>query len=342
VKLLIFLLRRTLQSIFVIFGLSILIFVIARLVPGNPARMAAGQRASAEVIEKLREQMHLNDSIPIQYAYWIGDALQGNFGTSLITHRAVFTDIKDTFPASLELALYALIVMSIGGIGLGTLAAKHKDRWVDNVIRIFAYLGVVTPSFVMGILLLLIFGLVLNWFPSVGRLSEGVVTPTRITGLITIDALIAGNFSVFLDALKHLALPAVALAMGPLAQEARLTRTTMAGNLEKDYIAAASAVGIPDRIVMGRFLLKPSLIPTISILGLDFAGTLSNAFLLELIFNWPGISRYGMNAMLGKDLNAISAVILTLGVLFIVVNIVVDMIVTQIDPRIRLSMARGE
>ena len=337
-----FLIRRILQAVFVLIGLSILIFIIARLVPGNPARMAAGQRASAEVIQKLRVQMHLDESIPVQYYYWVKDALRGDFGTSLITHRAVMSDIKQTFFASLELALYALIIMAVGGIGLGTIAAKHKDRWQDNIIRIFAYMGVVIPSFIMGIILLLFFGLELKWFPAVGRLSEGIVAPARITGLITVDALLALKFNTFFDAIKHIALPALALALGPLAQEARLTRSTMASNLEKDYIAAEKAVGIPERIVMGRFLLKPSLIPTISILGLDFAGTLCNAFLLELIFNWPGISRYGMNAMLGKDLNAISAVILTLGVLFIVVNIIVDLIVTQIDPRIRLSMTRGE
>lgn len=341
-KILSFLARRIFQSIFVLVGLSMLIFFIARLVPGDPARMAAGQRASPEVLEKLRENMHLNEAIPVQYGYWIRDALQGNFGISLITRRNVLTDIKVCFPASLELALFALVILSIGGIVLGTLAAKHKDKWIDNVVRVLSYLGVVTPSFVIGIIFLLIFSLVLHWFPSVGRLSEGVAEPTKLTGLITIDALLAGQFDVFLDAIWHLVLPSIALALGPLAQEARLTRTTMAGNLEKDYIAAARAVGIPDRIVMNRFLLKPSLIPTISILGLDFAGTLSNAFLLELIFNWPGLSRYGMNAMLGKDLNAISAVILTLGILFVIVNILVDIIVSQLDPRIRLGMARGE
>jgi peptide/nickel transport system permease protein len=159
---------------------------------------------------------------------------------------------------------------------------------------------------------------------------------------MTVDALLAGQLATFWDALKHLIMPAVALSLGALSQEARITRATMADNLSKDYIATARSLGIPERIVMGRFLLKPSLIPTVSILGLDFAGTFSNAFLVELIFNWPGLSRYGMNAMLRKDLNAISAVILVLGVIFITVNIVVDLVVGGLDPRIRLRAARTE
>jgi peptide/nickel transport system permease protein len=159
---------------------------------------------------------------------------------------------------------------------------------------------------------------------------------------MTVDSLLAGNLTAFFDALWHLILPGVALAMGGLAQEARITRATMSDNLTKDYIASARSLGIPERVIMNKFLLKPSLIPTISILGLDFAGTMSNAFLVELIFIWPGMSRYGINAMLRKDLNAIAAVILILGLVFVVVNILVDIVVAQLDPRIRLAPGRGE
>jgi peptide/nickel transport system permease protein len=159
---------------------------------------------------------------------------------------------------------------------------------------------------------------------------------------MTIDALLAGQLATFWDAVKHLILPSLALAMGAMSQEARITRSSMADNLDKDYIATSRALGIPERLVMGRFLLKPSLIPTVSIFGLDFAASFSNAFLVELIFNWPGISRYGVNAMLRKDLNGISGVILILGVVFITVNIVVDVVVGMLDPRIRLSAARSE
>ncbi|MBC8264774.1 MAG: ABC transporter permease [Anaerolineales bacterium] len=337
-----FIIRRLVHSIFVLLGLSVVIFIISRIMPGDPARMAVGARAPQWVVDNLREQMHLEDPLYAQYFYWLRDALRGDFGISLVTRRPVADDIKEVFPATLELTLFAGVIMGGAGIALGTLSARHKDKWIDNVLRVISYLGVVTPSFVFAILFLLLFGMGLNWMPTMGRISADISRPPSITGLITIDSLLAGNPRAFLDALWHLVLPGLALAMGGLAQEARITRSTMSDNLTKDYIASARSLGIPERVVMRRFLLKPSLIPTVSILGLDFAGTMSNAFLVELIFNWPGMSRYGINGMLRKDLNAIAAVIMVLGVVFIIVNIIVDLVVAQLDPRIRLAPGRGE
>jgi peptide/nickel transport system permease protein len=203
-------------------------------------------------------------------------------------------------------------------------------------------MGIVTPSFVFAILFMLVFAFALDWFPAIGRLSEGRAPPPRVTGLYTVDSLLVGDIPLFLDSLHHLILPALALAMGAMAQEARITRATMADNMGKDYIASARALGISEGLITRKFLLKPSLIPTVAIFGLDFAASMGNAFLVEAIVVWPGLSRYGMNAMLSKDLNAISAVILTLGVVFIVVNIVVDITVARLDPRIQLRTSRGE
>jgi peptide/nickel transport system permease protein len=341
-SLLSFLIRRLVHSIFVLLGLSIVIFIIARVMPGDPARMAVGARAPQWVVDRLRMQMHLDQPLAVQYGYWLRDALQGDFGLSLVTQRSVTNDILEFFPASLELVLFSGVIAAVGGIGLGMLSARHKDTWIDNVVRLFSYAGVVTPSFVFAIFFILIFGFALKWLPIIGRVSESVPVPPTITGLITLDALLAGQFGTFIDALRHLLLPALALAMGSIAQEARITRASMADNLSKDYIASARALGISERVVTGRFLLKPSLIPTVSILGLDIAATLSIAFLVELIFNWPGLARYGMDAMLRKDLNAISAVILVLGAAFITANILVDIIVAQLDPRIRLRAARSD
>lgn len=337
-----FILRRALHSIFVLLGLSIVIFIISRVLPGDPVRMAAGARAPQWVVDNMREQMHLNDPLPVQYGYWLFDALRGRFGISLVTRREVAEDIREFFPATFELALFSGVMMGGLGIILGAISARHKDKLIDNLVRILSYLGVVTPAFVFAIIFMLIFGYALNLLPTLGRLTEGVSRPPSITGLVTIDALLTGNVRAFWDALLHLIMPATALAMGGIAQEARITRSTMSDNLMKDYIAAERALGIPEREIMGRFLLKPSLIPTISILGLDFAATLSNAFLVERIFNWPGLSRYGINAMLNKDLNAIAAVVLVFGLVFILVNILVDLVVAQLDPRIRLSAGRGE
>ncbi len=336
-----FLVRRIIYSIFVLLGLSIVIFLIARIMPGDPARMAVGARAPQWVVDRLREQMHLNQPLPVQYYYWLRDALHGDFGLSLVTQRSVTSDIIEFFPASFELVMVSGIIAAVGGITLGVISARHKDTWIDNAVRLFSYTGIVTPSFVFAIFFVLLFGWALHWFPIIGRLSENTHAPPLRTGLMLVDALLAAQPGVFVDALRHLILPAVALAMGAIAQEARITRSSMADNLGKDYIAAARGLGVPERTVMGRLLLKPSLIPTVSILGLDIASTFSVAFLVELIFNWPGLARYGMSAMLHKDLNAISAVILVLGLVFIVINIIVDLIVAWLDPRIRLRAARS-
>jgi len=336
-----FLFRRGLQSIFVLFGLSIVIFIIARVAPGDPARMALGFRASEDAVARMRETMRLNDPLYVQYLVWLGDALQGNFGVSHVTHRAITEDIHDFLPATLELVFLAGLIMGVPGVYLGMLSGRHKDKWIDNVIRIVSYLGVVTPSFVFAVLFLLIFGFILKWLPTVGRLSSDLIIPARLTGFYTIDALLAGNLVVFWDAFVHLIFPALALALPAMAQQARITRATLSDNLGKDYIAAARALGVPEGLVMGRLLLKPSLIPSVSILGLDFAAAVVNAFLVELVFNWPGLSRYGITAMLRKDLNAIVAVILVYGAIFIVANIVVDLVVAQLDPRIKLNAGRG-
>lgn len=332
-----YLLRRLLHSIFVLVGLSIVIFIIARVVPGDPARMALGPRAPQFAVDALREEMHLDKPLVAQYYYWIKGVATGDLGRSLVTKRGVLEDIMEFLPATMELVMVSAIFVIAFSILFGALAARYKDKWVDSVIRIMAYTGVAVPSFVLAVLFVLIFGYLWPVIPALGRLSAGVQPPVSITGLLTIDSLLTGDFPVFWDALKHLFLPALALAIGPIFQEARIIRSAMTDNMGKDYLAAAVGYGIPNHIIMGKYLLKPSLIPAVSVMGLDIASLMGNAFLVEVIFNWPGISRYGMEAMLRKDLNAISAVIIVFGLIFVLVNILVDLIVAYLDPRIRLG-----
>ncbi len=331
-----------LHSIFVLLGLSILVFLIARVMPGDPARMALGPRAPESVVERFREELHLNKPIYVQYYYWLKGAVRGDFGMSLFTKRSVATDIKEFFPATLELMVFTGIVMSVFGILLGIVSARYANKWPDNVIRIISYMGVCTPAFVFAILFLFIFGYILNLLPTIGRLSPWIDRPSTITGFITIDSLIAGNLQAFFDRLKHLIMPGMALALGPMAQEARITRSSMTENLQRDFITLERSQAIPERKIMSKYLMRISIIPTVSVLGLDFASQLGWAFLVELIFNWPGLSRYGINVMMHKDLNAIVAVIMVIGLLFLIVNIIVDIVIAGLDPRIRLGAERSK
>jgi peptide/nickel transport system permease protein len=331
-----FILKRLSYTVFVLFGLSILIFVIARVLPGDPARLALGPRAPDWAVQNLRQQLHLNEPLYIQYFYWVRDAASGSLGESLVTRRDVMTDVLEFLPATLELiTLSALLVVALA-IPIGMVAGRRANSWFDNLVRVLSYVGVAVPAFVVAIVFLLVFGFMLNIAPSIGRLSPSIVAPPTVTGFITIDSLISGNMAALYDALVHLILPGLALALGPIAQEARITRSSVVENLNKDYILSAVSHGVPERLLTLKYLLRPSLIPTVSVMGLDISSLIANAFLVELIFNWPGVSRYGINAMLRKDLNAIVAVVIIAGIIFAIANIVVDLIVAYLDPRIRL------
>ena len=334
-----FIIKRLFYSIFVLIGFSILIFFLILSVPGDPARLALGVYAPEWTVERLREEMHLNDPIYEQYYYWIRRVMEGNLGISLITKRNVMDDIRQFFPASLELSLYSGILMISLAILFGTMSGWHNNTWIDNVFRLIAYFGVVTPAFVFAIFFVLIFGYFFEILPTIGRLSSGLTPPPYITGLITVDALITGNYAVLIDAIKHLILPAFSLMMGSMAEMARIVRSSIIGNLQKDYIIAERSLGIPERVIMFKYLLKPSFIPAIAIAGLDFAGLIGKSFLIELIFNWPGLSRYGMNAMLQKDINSIISVTILYALIFIIINMIVDVVTNVLDPRIELGLA---
>lgn len=335
-----FFIRRLAWTILVLFGLSLLIFIIARVIPGDPVRMALGPRAPQWAVDNLAKELRLDQPIYMQYFYWVKGIFQGDLGTSLMTRRPVLTDIKEFLPASIELILIAAIIETIGGIFLGALSAWYSESWFDSIVRVIAYLGVVTPAFVWAIIFMLLFGYVWPILPILGRIDSGIITPPTITGLLTVDSIITGNFQAFKSAFMHLILPSFALALAGLAQAARITRTSMTENLSKDYVGSSLASGIPMKTVMLKYVLRPSLIPTVTIIALDIAAMLGNAFLVELVFNYPGLSRYGINAMLTKDLNAIVSVVMIIGLTFAIVNIIIDIIVAYLDPRIRLQGGR--
>lgn len=323
--------------LFVLIGLSILVFIIARVIPGDPARQALGPHASEETVQALREKMNLDKPLVTQYVLWLKGAVKLDLGDSLLTRRPVIDDIRQYLPATLEIVLLSAFFMALGGILLGVVATKYTGKWQDGLIRILSYLGIVSPSFVWAILFMLFFGYLIPILPTTGRIAQSIAAPShQITGMYTVDYLLTGNFSGWWDAFKHIILPAIALMLGGMAQAARLTRGNMVENFKKDYIQAEMAYGVSEKRLLHKYLLKPSLIPTITVMAMDIASIFGNAFLVENLFNYPGLSRYGLSAMLNKDINAISGVVMVLGLVFIIVNLLSDLIVSWLDPRVRL------
>lgn len=330
------LLNRLGISLIVLVGVSMLIFAIARIIPGDPARIALGPNANAEQIAKLRAEMHLDASLPVQYGHFVVDVLRGDLGTSLYTNRPVTQDIAQFLPATLELVFLAGFIMVAVGLPLGILAARYRGRWQDHLVRVIALLTVSAPAFVWAVILMLLFAFYLPLFPIAGRISD-IYDIERTTGFLTIDTLLAGNWTAFGSAVHHLILPAIALSLSGIGQAARLTRANMVETYDKPYIEMAQAYGFfPSRIARS-YAFKPSLIPSLTIIGLDFAAMLGNAFLVEAVFAWPGLSRYGVAVILRKDLNAIMGTVLIIASTFLIVNIVVDLMIAFLNPRIRYS-----
>lgn len=330
------LLRRLGISFVVLIGVSMLIFAIARIIPGDPARIALGPNATAEQVERIRAEMHLDEPIPVQYGFFLRDLARGDLGTSLYTNRPVTTDIAQFLPATLELVFLAGLIMVAVGLPLGILAARYRGRWPDHLVRVLSLLTVSAPSFVWAVILMLIFAYYLPFFPIAGRIKD-IYEIERVTGFMTIDTALAGNWPAFWNAWHHLVLPAVALSLSGIGQAARLTRANMVETYEKPYIEMAQAYGFfPSRIAR-TYAFKPSIIPSLTIIGLDFAAMLGNAFLVEAVFAWPGLSRYGVAVILRKDLNAIMGTVLIIALTFLIVNIIVDLLIAFLNPRIRHS-----
>lgn len=328
--------KRLGTSLIVLIGVSLLIFAIARIIPGDPARIALGPNATAEAVAALREKLHLDASFFAQYGYFLADLARGDLGISLYTNRPVMADIAQFLPATLELVIVSGLMMVAIGLPLGILSARHRGSWVDHTIRLVTMLGVSAPAFVWAVVLMLLFAYFVKLFPIAGRLSDSITVP-GVTGFMLVDTLLAGNLRAFGDAIWHLILPAFALALSGIGQAARLVRSNMVETYERPYIEMAEAYGFPEKRIARRYAFRPSLIPSLTIIGLDFAAMLGSAFLVEAVYAWPGLSRYGVAVILRKDLNAIVGTVLIISAIFLIVNIIVDILVSVINPRIRLS-----
>jgi len=328
--------KRLGTSLIVLIGVSLLIFAIARVIPGDPARIALGPNATPDAIAALRDKLHLNDPFIMQYGYFLADLARGDLGVSLYTNRPVVRDIADFLPATLELVIVAGLMMVAFGLPLGVLSARYRGGWIDHSIRTVTLLGVSAPSFVWAVILMLLFAFFIPLFPIAGRISDTYSIPS-VTGFLLVDTLLAGNIRAFGNAAWHIVLPAFALALSGIAQAARLTRSNMVETYDRPYIEMAKSYGFPEKRIAWRYAFKPSLIPSMTIIGLDFAAMLGNAFLVEAVYAWPGLSRYGVAVILRKDLNAIVGTVLVISAMFLIVNVIVDLLIAFINPRIRYS-----
>ena len=331
------LLRRLLFMAFVLWGVSLFTFFLARVAPGDPARLIAGPHANAAAIENVRALYGLDQPIPVQYVNYLGGLLHGDLGTSFVTRRPVLTDLVTFLPATLELSIFALLVGSTVGLLLGVLAALRVGTVVDKAARFVAVAGLSMPAFWLAILLQLVFYSTLKALPLANRLDTGMAAPPQVTGFMTIDSLLSGQWGTFAAAIRHLILPVLTLALAEVGLMARVVRTSMLEVVGADFIRTAEAKGLTPRRVLVRHTLRNALLPAVTIIGLESALLAGGVFLVEEIFAWPGVGRYAFDAIRSSDYNAIMGFTVVGAVFYVVVNLVVDILYLHLDPRIRYT-----
>lgn len=331
-----YIIKRILMLIPVLLGVSIIVFLIMRVFSPDPAPIVLGQHATQPAIDAWRQANGLNDPIILQYFDFLKGALTGNLGSSYYTKTPVMEEILTRFPATIELAVVAIIIASIFGILIGVISAVKKNSIIDNAGMLIALMGVSMPIFWLGILMIILFSGVLHWLPSGGRINP-LLNPAHLTGLYLIDSLITGDIRSFVDSFKHLILPASALAMYSMAIITRMTRSSMLDTLQQDYIRTARAKGISEGKVVYKHALRNGLIPIITVIGLQLGSLLGGAVLTETVFSWPGIGAYTVASILKSDFPVVQGVVLLVAAIFVLMNLVVDVIYAFLDPRIKLS-----
>jgi peptide/nickel transport system permease protein len=328
---------RFIASILILLGITIISFLLTQAVPGDPALANLGQRATQEQIDNYHRVHGLDDPLPVQYGNYLVRLLQGDLGASQITKNAVLKDLSAFVPATLELALMAVVIAAVLGVGFGLVAALYRDRWPDYALRVVSLSGISVPVFWLALVLLYVFFFMFSLLPGGGRLDPSLIPPDTITGMYTLDALLRGQWTVFVDAFKHLILPSFVLAAPSIGLLTRYTRSAVLEVVDQDYIRSARAQGLPARQVIFNYTLRAALPTVITLIGLLFANILTGAVLIENIFAWPGLGRYGFKAATTLDLPAIMGVSLFVAFVYLVINLVVDLLYGVLDPRIRVS-----
>jgi peptide/nickel transport system permease protein len=333
-----FLLRRAAALVLLGIGITLVVFVLTQLVPSNAAATNLGEQAAGDpaAVAAFKHHYGLDKPLPLRYWLYLQNLAQGDLGESSLTHEPVRHDLAQFIPATAELALYAVLIAAVFGIALGVIAAMRRNRPTDHALRVVSLGGISMPTFWIALVALYVGFYKLGWFPGADRLDPGVTPPPSRTGLYTIDALLAGDWSLYVQALHHLVLPALVLAAFNVSLLTRYTRSAVLEVSGNDYVRAARAKGLPERVVVTRYILRAALPSVITVLGLVFANVLTGAVLVEKIFSWPGIGQYAYQAAVNLDVPAIAGVSLFVAVVYITINFIVDVLYGVIDPRIRV------
>lgn len=330
-----YILRRILLLVPVLLGLSLLVFAIARLLPGDPVTLAAGPNATAADVAQVAREFGLDQPLPVQYWRYLTGILHGDFGVSIFTRRPVAEDLAAFLPATLELVLAAMVMAIALGIPLGLMAAVFRNKWPDFLSRTVSLGAISMPRFFLGLVFQLFFAMWLGWLPLSGRYPLIEEPPPAITGLLTVDAVLSGQFHALGVALSHLALPAIAMALSPLATIMRMMRASTIEVLQQDYVLTERALGLSQRLILFKYVLKNAISATLTVIGLYFGWLLGGTVLVETVFDWPGIGLYATQAVLTQDFMPIIGVTLCIGAIFVTVNLVVDMLYGLLNPKVR-------
>jgi peptide/nickel transport system permease protein len=323
-----------LQIIPVLLGVSIVVFFMVRAIPGDPAQIMLGQQATQEQVQQVRENMGLDKPIFVQYGLFLKDAIRGDLGDSIVTGRPVTTELMVRLPATFELVAFAMLIAILVGVPVGVISAVRQYSLLDKTTSVLALTGISMPIFWLAMILVVIFGVNLELLPFPGRLDP-TIGITAITGLVLVDSLLTLNFAGFWDGLLHLIMPALALGTIPMAVIMRMTRSSMLEVMHEDYVRTARAKGVVPWRVVSKHALRNAMLPTITVIGLQVGLLMGGAIITETIFSWPGIGLYAYNSISTRDYASIQGVVLYGALLFVLVNLIVDVLYAILDPRVR-------
>jgi peptide/nickel transport system permease protein len=313
---------------------SIVVFFMVRAIPGDPAQLLLGQQATQEQVAQVRQNMGLDKPVIVQYGIFLVDALRGDLGQSIVTGRPVTTELLARFPATLELTAFAMLVAVLVGVPVGVISAVKQYSWLDKFTSVLALTGISMPIFWLAMILIVIFFVNLGWLPFPGRLGTGYAV-TSITGLLLVDSLLTLNFPAFWDGLLHLVMPAIALGTIPMAVVMRMTRSSMLEVMGEDYVRTARAKGVVPWRVVFKHALRNAMLPTVTVIGLQAGLLMGGALITETIFSWPGVGQIAYDSVNRRDYAMIQGVVLYGATLFVLVNLLVDVLYAVLDPRVR-------